>query len=238
MVEKNLGHGMGGDESASVQVGLTCGGAAPAGIEKGSNPKACRGWPTRPGAKRERVGFLMTPLSTCPYPSVLVVDLDPDRRVCGGVTQLAATLRFIRTCCMCAYVSFPSTPAAERSQGLRATSVLLVDDDAGIRSVVRHYLEDEGASVMEAMDAEQAVLLLTKGYRATVVVTDFIMPGLSGANWLARLRELLPEQKIVVMTGMPPSDPRDAELRDALDAHRISSCIFKPFTRAQLLAHF
>ncbi|MGH9084083.1 MAG: response regulator, partial [Acidimicrobiales bacterium] len=69
--------------------------------------------------------------------------------------------------------------------GLR---VLVVDDDAPIRTLLRTVLELEGWEVLEAVDGDQA-LALAESERPHGVVLDVMMPGKDGFEVLAELRQ-------------------------------------------------
>ena len=65
--------------------------------------------------------------------------------------------------------------------------VLVVDDDATIREVVRRYLEADGLQVVEAGDGETA-LAMVADHRPDVVILDVMMPGTDGIEVLRRIR--------------------------------------------------
>jgi PAS domain S-box-containing protein len=88
----------------------------------------------------------------------------------------------------------PSAPAAEKPgrvdaelAGLTARTVLVVEDEPAVRSLVRRILERQGHRVLEATDGEVA-LALARGYGREIdlLVTDVLLPGLGGPA-LARL---------------------------------------------------
>lgn len=94
-------------------------------------------------------------------------------------------------------------------------SVLLVDDDAGVRLILAEHLRDLGLEVTEATDAEQAINVLEKsnGNLPEFVLTDLSMPGMDGFNLLGAIAERWPEVRVAVMTGNPQEraahgDPR------------------------------
>ena len=68
------------------------------------------------------------------------------------------------------------------------TRVLVVDDEPGIRTVLRSYLEAAGFEVSEAGDAEQALKLFDAD-RADVVLLDVMLPGEDGLEVLRRIRQ-------------------------------------------------
>jgi len=67
--------------------------------------------------------------------------------------------------------------------------VLYVDDDASLRQGVCEGLREEGFSVGEASDGEAALDYIEKRHRPSLVFMDLDMPGMDGAECLARLRK-------------------------------------------------
>ncbi len=78
--------------------------------------------------------------------------------------------------------------------------VLLVDDEAGIRKVLRISLEDSGFRVHTAKDAYQA-LDLFKVHAPPVVMTDIKMPGMDGIDLLKKLKKANPDVEVIMITG-------------------------------------
>jgi len=100
----------------------------------------------------------------------------------------------------------PST-LAEPAGRRRAPTVLVVDDDADLRAVLRHGLTGAGFVVHEAPDAIAAYGLATS-LRPDLVLLDWVLPGGDGGCVAcARLAGLVPEAEIVMFTGL--SDVRD-----------------------------
>ena len=91
----------------------------------------------------------------------------------------------------------------ERTKG----RVLIVDDEAGIRSLLREKLEKEGYQCKEASNAEDAIAKLV-GYPAELVLLDIRMPGRSGTEILPELKAKYPDTAIIMATVM--SDVRTA----------------------------
>ena len=69
-----------------------------------------------------------------------------------------------------------------------AYTVLVADDEAEIRSLLRLYLEKDGYRVLEAGDGIHAVSLLQKE-EIDLVLLDIMMPGLDGYQVLRKLRQ-------------------------------------------------
>jgi CheY-like chemotaxis protein len=82
-------------------------------------------------------------------------------------------------------------------------TILLVEDEPGVRAVVSRLLRRSGYSLLEAASGEEAVELMDGDRLAGVdlVITDVVMPGLTGPELAARLRLARPRLKILYMSG-------------------------------------
>lgn len=108
--------------------------------------------------------------------------------------------------------------------------VLLIDDDPVQLSVREKVLRGAGMEVDVATNADSALALARSGpgNDIGVVLTDHIMPGVSGAEFVRRLRQVNPSVPVVVITGMPEADQEYA----GLDVHFRP----KPFPPVELIA--
>jgi CheY-like chemotaxis protein len=87
--------------------------------------------------------------------------------------------------------------------------ILLIDDNPTQLRVREAVLRDAGFSVASASTAEEALAQLRPPGAATrfsVIVTDHIMPGDSGAAFVRRLRELHSHIPVLVVTGLPEAE--------------------------------
>jgi PAS domain S-box-containing protein len=110
-----------------------------------------------------------------------------------------------------------------------AGTVLLVDDEELVRASTAGMLADLGYRVVEADNGEAAMALVAEGLRPDLLVTDQLMPGLSGTDLAMRLRERFTELPVLIVSGyadldsLSPAFPhlskpfRHAELAAALD---------------------
>jgi signal transduction histidine kinase/CheY-like chemotaxis protein len=108
-------------------------------------------------------------------------------------------------------------------QGLR---LLLVDDDAAVRSVAADLLRDLGCRVTEASDGDQAIAAVRRSSAVEAVLIDFAMPGLNGGQTAAALRALRPDLPVIMMSGY-------ADLEALADAWS-GPILRKPFSRDDL----
>ncbi len=91
-------------------------------------------------------------------------------------------------------------PAVAAPAGQGALQVLLVEDDVAVRTVVRKMLETQGFEVVEARDAEEGLELASRR-RYGLVITDVVMPGMNGLELAQKLRAMVPEQRLLVISG-------------------------------------
>ena len=108
-------------------------------------------------------------------------------------------------------------------------SVLVVDDEADIRSLVRELLERAGHDVVEAGDGNEGLRVFFSS-RPDLVVLDVSMPGLDGWGTLERIRELS-DVPVVMLTAQAQELAKVRGLRGGADDY-----ITKPFGRQELLA--
>jgi two-component system cell cycle sensor histidine kinase/response regulator CckA len=95
----------------------------------------------------------------------------------------------------------PSPPPASKSGG-GADTILVVEDDPMVRSLVTKILVDLGYRVLTAAGG-QAALELTDAWPAEIdlILTDLVMPGLSGRETAMRVRGRFPAARVLYMSG-------------------------------------
>ncbi len=112
---------------------------------------------------------------------------------------------------------------------LSSAALLVVDDEPGIRNFLKRSLEPKCALLEVAGNAEDAESLRLR-YHFDVLLVDIRLPGLSGLEWMASLRERGVRTHVIYMTGFADLDMAVAALRLGAD-----DFIIKPFRVEQIL---
>lgn len=82
----------------------------------------------------------------------------------------------------------------------RAQTLLIVDDEPSILSALRRLLQREGYQLLLASSASEAMELLALN-KVQVIVSDHRMPGMSGAEFLSRVKDLYPDTIRIILSG-------------------------------------
>ena len=130
----------------------------------------------------------------------------------------------------------PQTPAAYATepqgrprQG--SETILLVEDDSGVRDLVRHELVKTGYQVIEAKNGVEACLTATQqSYHVDLLLTDVVMPGMNGRELAQHLSVIKPNLRVLFMSGYLD----DICVSSGMDPHR-TTFLQKPFTPDLLL---
>lgn len=176
------------------------------------------------------------PPSCLPSPQALKIALDAARRnyaypetmlnpvVASSIRKLAFDLM--------AYGLVPPEPAPMAAQPSKSSSVaphvLVVDDSADVLVAIGAFLLSEGFVVVSAPDGDTALRLIASNPHIGILVTDFVMPGLSGVDLITQALKMRPALKAVLITAYPGADGL-AELPSHIKV------LAKPFRRSVLI---
>jgi signal transduction histidine kinase len=119
----------------------------------------------------------------------------------------------------------PETTDAE--DDLHGTeTILVVDDESLLLTMAETILTDFGYKVLTANGGQKALALLSRdGVKPDLVVTDLVMPGMSGRELVERIRQQAPAMRILCTSGyVMPADKQTG-----------AAYLQKPFTSAELL---
>jgi CheY-like chemotaxis protein len=151
---------------------------------------------------------------------------------CGGTIEVTSTIgvgtlfRVRLPTVTCQAQAAPVTPRMQRGTGL----ILVVDDEPALRAICRSILESCGYHVLEAENGAAAIdLVRNVGQDIDLVILDMIMPVMGGRDCFARLREIKPGLKTLLVSGYSHMDDLQ-ELRQ----QGLAGLVAKPFRMAEL----
>lgn len=124
-----------------------------------------------------------------------------------------------------------SVKKAARANAPRGTeTVLLVEDQDGIRDLVGEFLRRDGYTVLHAADGDEALRLAGEyGDAIDLLLTDILMPNIGGQELAERLSELRPKMRVLFMSGFP----EHASLGDEATGQQ-TAVLQKPFSMDNL----
>jgi DNA-binding response OmpR family regulator/nitrogen-specific signal transduction histidine kinase len=193
-----------------------------------------------PGMTAEAVAGAFEPFSSTPASSAGGLSL----ATCAGIVQQAAgsiTLQSEPACGAHFRILLPRVAGAQRADaqrpsaqalpGLSGTALVVEDQPAILRTMAR-ALRAAGLHVLEANSGEDAVALLRGGERMPeLLVTDMMLPGMSGVHLVEQLRNQSPELRVVFVSGYAGDEPNHGVRVDDKTAF-----LAKPFTGRQLVS--
>lgn len=107
--------------------------------------------------------------------------------------------------------------------------ILVVDDDADIREVLRIQLENTGYCVSEAVNGNDAVTAVKGNPNIDLVILDIMMPGLSGIDACTQIRKIS-SAPVLFLTAKSKESDKTAAYENGGDDYLV-----KPFSQAELL---
>ena len=108
--------------------------------------------------------------------------------------------------------------------------MLVIDDDAGVRSVARRMLEAFGFTVLEAADGESgAAAFVEHAGHCALVLLDMTMPKLNGEETLRAIRSVRSDVPVLLMSGY-----NELEASQRFASAGLAGFLEKPFTADQL----
>ncbi len=119
----------------------------------------------------------------------------------------------------------PGTRTALAAAPDGTETVLLVEDQEGIRDLVQEFLQRKGYTVLHAVDGDDALRIAgAHNEQIHLLVTDVVMPNIGGQELARRLTPLRPQMKVLFMSGYPEHASRGEEAVD-----RNVPVLLKPF---------
>ncbi|WP_375391970.1 PAS domain-containing protein [uncultured Sphingomonas sp.] len=109
-------------------------------------------------------------------------------------------------------VSAENRTVDEAAEISRSGVVLLVDDEELVRLSTADMLVELGYSVVEARSGEEALELVGRGLEPDLLVTDHLMPGISGTELARTVRTDLPDTRVLIVSGYAEAEGIDPDL--------------------------
>jgi signal transduction histidine kinase len=123
---------------------------------------------------------------------------------------------------------FEASPTIPSPSGNLTTSILVVDDDHQVRRFIAESLRSQGFAVTDVPNAAAGLDAL-RARRFDLLLADFAMPGMNGAELVREARLMQPELRVLIVSGYADS----AALEEVLGEARM---LRKPFAVAELMA--
>jgi signal transduction histidine kinase len=120
----------------------------------------------------------------------------------------------------------PEANRLSTNDNASAGTVLLVDDEPLVRASTADMLGELGYAVTEVASADQALNLLDQGEGVDLLITDHLMPGMTGTELARTVRERWPHQRLLIISGFAEAEGLAADL----------PLLAKPFRQADLAA--
>jgi len=119
----------------------------------------------------------------------------------------------------------------ESAHTRHAETILLVENEYALRELMRRFLEGSGYAVLNARDGDEALSVATAhSTPIDLLLTDVVMPGMSGFALASRVTELHGETKVLYISGY--ADDYDV-IKEGL-AESGQPFLSKPFSQAEL----
>ena len=139
----------------------------------------------------------------------------------------------------------PACPVFEEMRGIvtkltsqtrEAETILIVEDQEATAQITRILLESWGYNVLEAHSGDEALAIFSRdGEAVQLVLTDVIMPGMTGPQLSSELLRKRPDLRVVYMSGYPAgelNDPHAAFLPKPFNPSSLSRMIRKELDRS------
>ncbi len=118
-------------------------------------------------------------------------------------------------------------------------AILCVDDEPMILEVLKHQLKDHFGSSMAyemAQSGEEGLDVIEdltqQGVKILVIVSDWMMPGMNGGEFLEKVYQKMPDTGLIILTG----HAEETILKKTLNQIPIKQCMSKPWTGEMLIA--
>jgi putative two-component system response regulator len=110
-------------------------------------------------------------------------------------------------------------------------SILLIDDEQAILDIMTMMLADEGYDLYTANSAEEGLKILKENPIFSLIISDQMMPGMTGVQFFTQAREICPNALRILLTGYTNTEA----IIDAINSGGIHLYITKPWQKSELI---
>lgn len=119
--------------------------------------------------------------------------------------------------------------------------ILVIDDDANYRALLREFIEEKGHTTLEAENADQGLSIFLHE-KIDLVVSDLMMPVKSGMELLHELRQINPKVLFIMVTGYPTLDTATLSIKEGaydylvkpVDMHQLAAVMNRALATLEL----
>ncbi len=119
-------------------------------------------------------------------------------------------------------------PYSQKNESEEIPTVLIVDDEDSMVNVLVRISQDQGYTTYGTTDGYEALKLYEK-INPTLIISDLVMPGLTGAEMMSKIREINPGQKVIYISGYSDNPDFRNWLKKEMQHPAISTILKKPF---------
>ena len=157
------------------------------------------------------------------YSGALTSELEQEARLAGANEVLNKNMDILQLVAQIKRIAKVRERIFQSPIGQEKKSLLIVDDEEGVRRVLREFFKRKRFDVFEAESGEQALQLI-RSKNVSVVLLDMKMPGMDGLETLKKLLEINPKIGVVMATAVQD----DEKIKEAIGLGAYSY-VLKPF---------
>jgi DNA-binding NtrC family response regulator len=157
------------------------------------------------------------------YSGVLTPELEIEARRAGANEVLSKDIDILQLVAQIGKIIKSKDSLFQWPSEKKEKIVLIVDDEEGIRRVLREFFNRKGYKTLEARNGEEAVQLV-RSQKVSVALLDIKMPGMDGLTALTKLLEINPKLGVVMTTGIQD----DEKVKKAIELGAYGY-VLKPF---------
>ena len=157
------------------------------------------------------------------YSGIVTAELEKEARMAGANEVLSKDIGISQLVVQIGKIVKAKDRIFSDSSRIKKKQVLIVDDETGVRHVLRDFFKAKGYRTLEAENGEKA-LELACSEKISVVLLDINMPGMDGLTTLEKLLEINPKLGIVMVTA----EQDDGKVKKAVELGAYGY-VLKPF---------